>query len=230
MPTSDAPPLLAIFDHDGVLVDSLALHQQGWVEMGRREGLPVTAELIRETFGRMNRDIFRLLLGDGPMEADLRRFESVKEECYRDAARGRVVLMPGVRDLLDALTAADVRLAIGSSAVRPNLDLTVEECGLTGRLAAIASVEDVRRGKPDPEVFLTAASRAGVPPSRSVVFEDAPVGLQAAKAAGMLAVGVGTHHPLDALRAAGADLAVPDLSGFDVDGLLDMLRARISAG
>ncbi len=225
---STAPPLLAIFDHDGVLVDSLALHQQGWVEMGRREGLPVTAELIRETFGRTNIDIFRQLLGDGPTDDDLKRFEARKEACYRESARGQIVLMPGVRELLDGLTADGFRLAIGSSAVRANLDLTVEQCGLAGRFSAIASVEDIRRGKPDPEVFMVAAARAGVDPRGTVVFEDAPVGIQAAKAAGMLAVGVGTHHPLSTLLVAGADLAVPNLVDFDRDALRDRLRVRVS--
>ena len=119
--------------------------------------------------------------------------------------------MDGVRELLDGLTAAGVLLAIGSSGVRPNLDLTVESCGLAGRFAAIASLEDITRGKPDPEVFLVAAAKAGVAPSRAVVFEDAPVGIQAAKAAGMCAVGVTTTHPAAALWDAGADEVVAHL-------------------
>ncbi len=84
--------------------------------------------------------------------------------------------MDGVREVLDALTAHGVRLAIGSSGPLPNLELTVLECGLDGRFAAIASLEDITRGKPDPQVFLVAAAKAGGDPSRSVVFEDAPVG------------------------------------------------------
>ena len=215
-----AAPLLAIFDHDGVLVDSLALHQHGWLELGRLENLPVTAEFIHETFGMTNPDIFRKLLGGEVTPADLQRFGDLKEGAYRSAAAGRICLMEGVRELLDALTAAGVLLAIGSSGVRPNLDLTVSECGLAGRFAAIASLEDIRRGKPDPEVFLAAASKAGVPPARAVVFEDAPVGIRAAKAAGMIAVGVGTTHPLETLHEAGADLAVQTLVGFDVPSLL----------
>jgi HAD superfamily hydrolase (TIGR01509 family) len=131
--------------------------------------------------------------------------------------------MEGVRELLDALRAAGCRLAIGSSGVRPNLELTVRECGLEGYFAAIASLEDITRGKPDPEVFLVAARKAGVPPGRSVVFEDAPVGIQAAKAAGMRAVGVTTTHPAGALHAAGADEVVGSLAGFDVPGLLRRL-------
>ena len=220
----DASPVLAIFDHDGVLVDSLALHQAAWLELGRRENLPISAEFIHETFGMTNPMIFDLLFG-GPCDPDkVARYGQVKEECYRDLARDAIVLMPGVREFLDALTALGVRLAIGSSGVRPNLDLTVERSGLTGRFAAIASLEDIHRGKPDPEVFQVAARMAGVPPSRSAVFEDAPVGIQAAKAAGMYAVGVTTTHPAESLRAAGADDVVARLEERDAEKLVERLR------
>jgi HAD superfamily hydrolase (TIGR01509 family) len=234
---------LAIFDHDGVLVDSLELHQQAWIEVGRRTGLAFTPEFIHATFGMTNASIFRRLLGDAITEAEIRRYSDLKEECYRDVARGRIRLMDGVREVLDDLTARGVRLAIGSSGVLPNLELTVAECGLDGRFAAIASLEDITRGKPDPQVFLVAAAKAGVEPARSVVFEDAPVGIQAAKAAflggtshpctgqnpgrlGMYAVGLTTTHPAAALYEAGADEVVPNLTGYDVDRLLGRLKAR----
>jgi beta-phosphoglucomutase len=213
-------PLLAIFDHDGVLVDSLELHQDAWLELGRRTGLSLTPEFIHETFGMTNPSIFRKLLGEDVSGEDMALYGAIKETCYRDAARGRIALMNGVRELLDGLTGSGVRLAIGSSGVLPNLELTIAECGLEGRFAAIASLEDIRHGKPDPEVFLVAARKSGVDPSRAVVFEDAPVGIQAAKAAGMRAVGVGTTHPLQALRDAGADEVVADLVDYPISRLL----------
>ncbi len=201
---SAAQPLLAIFDHDGVLVDSLELHQHAWLELGRRAGLPITAQLIRDTFGMTNPRIFELLFGEVRPSAELHALSELKESCYRDLARGRVVLMDGVRAVLDELTRHGVLLGIGSSAVRANLDLTVAECGLLGRFASIASLEDVERGKPDPQVFLLAAHRAGVSAARAVVFEDAPVGIRAAKAAGMRAIGVETTHPAATLFEVGA--------------------------
>jgi HAD superfamily hydrolase (TIGR01509 family) len=218
--------LLAIFDHDGVLVDSLDMHQRAWVHMGERTGLAITAQFIHDTFGMTNPMIFRALLGDAITEQDIALYGEIKEVCYREEARGKIDLMDGVRELLDGLTAAGVRLAIGSSGVRANLDLTVETCGLQGRFAAISSLEDITHGKPDPEVFLVAARKAGVAPARSVVFEDAPVGIQAARAAGMLAVGVGTTHPLETLSAAGADEVVANLKGYDVARLVRILEKR----
>jgi beta-phosphoglucomutase len=217
---------LAIFDHDGVLVDSLESHTQAWLEMGRREGLNLTPKFIHETFGMTNPSIFRRLLGSSVDEDELKRYSDLKESYYRDVARGKIHLMDGVREVLDALTAHGVKLAIGSSGVLPNLELTVSECGLKGRFAAIASLEDITRGKPDPQVFLVAASKAECSPVRSVVFEDAPVGIQAAKAAGMYAVGVMTTHPAESLRTAGADEVVKNLVGYDVGPLLERLRSR----
>ncbi len=217
--------MLAIFDHDGVLVDSLLFHQNAWQILGEREGLPLTPEFIHKTFGMTNPSIFRLLLGDSVDPAELQRYSDLKELCYREIARDKIELMAGVQALLDGLTDAGVKLAIGSSGVLPNLELTVETCGLNGRFAAIASLEDIQRGKPDPQVFLVAASKVGIPPAISVVFEDAPVGIQAAKAAGMRAVGVTTTHPAASLWDAGADEVVESLSGYDVARLVDVLRS-----
>ncbi len=225
-PRRDAASL-AIFDHDGVLVDTLALHQAAWLEHSRRSGLGITAEFV-------HRDLWHDQPEHPPAGCWARRSPTprspatptLKEECYRDIARGQIALMEGIRETLDALTASGVRLAIGSSGVRANLDLTVRECGLDGRFAAIAALEDITHGKPDPEVFLVAAARSGVDPARCVVFEDAAFGIQAAKAAGMYAVGLTTSHPADVLWEAGADEVVENLVGYDVPALVAQLRAR----
>lgn len=222
----DPESLLAIFDHDGVLVDSFDFHEQAWLELERRTHLGFTPEFIHQTFGMTNPSIFRRLLGEQLSEDEIRRFSDLKEECYRDVARGRLRLFDGMRELLDALTARGVKLAIGSSGPLANLELTVSDCGLSGRFAAIASLEDITRGKPDPQVFLIAAAKAGALPARSVVFEDAIVGIQAAKSAGMHAVGLTTTHPAGNLTEAGADLVLESLVGFDVETLIARLRSN----
>jgi HAD superfamily hydrolase (TIGR01509 family) len=224
--TADPEDLLAIFDHDGVLVDSFDFHEQAWLELERRTRLGFTPEFIHQTFGMTNPSIFRQLLGEQLSEDEVRRFSDLKEECYRDVARGRIHLLEGMRDLLDALTDRGVKLAIGSSGPLANLELSISDCGLIGRFAAIASLEDLTRGKPDPQVFLIAASKAGARPARSVVFEDATVGIQAAKAAGMYAIGLTTTHPAGKLTETGADEVLESLVGYDVDSLIARLRSN----
>ena len=226
-PASDL--LLAIFDHDGVLVDTLAFHQQAWVDMGKETGLDLTEEFIHKTFGMTNASIFQLLKGDSITADEMKSYSDLKEDRYRNAATGNIALMEGVRELLDGLIAHGVRLAIGSSGVLPNLQLTVRECGLDGQFAAIASVEDITKGKPDPQVFLVAARKCGIDPARSMVFEDAPVGIQAAKSAGMYAVGLTTSHPAQAMWDAGADEVVEDLRGYNVAALVQRVRERATA-
>jgi HAD superfamily hydrolase (TIGR01509 family) len=223
--TPDPDDLLAIFDHDGVLVDSFDFHNQAWMELERRTKLGFTPEFIHSTFGMTNPSIFRRLLGEKLSDQEVRHYSDLKEECYRDVARGRIQLLDGMRALLDSLTERGVKLAIGSSGPLANLELTVSDCGLVGRFAAIASLEDITRGKPDPQVFLVAAAKAGALPARSVVFEDAMVGIQAAKSAGMYAIGLTTTNPAAALTESGADLVVESVVGFDVDRVLRRLRS-----
>lgn len=222
----DSTPL-AIFDHDGVLVDTLEFHQEAWLELGRQCDLPITAQFIHETFGMTNPSIFRKLLGEEEFaRADIEKYAQIKESCYRDLAQGKIVLMPGIQTLLDRLTDAGVRLAIGSSGVLPNLHMTVDACGLQGRFTAIASLEDIERGKPDPQVFLVAAAKSRSRPARSVVFEDALVGIQAAKAAGMYAVAVTSSHSADSLWSAGADEVHDRLDAFDIPGFLHKMNSE----
>jgi HAD superfamily hydrolase (TIGR01509 family) len=224
--TADPEELLAIFDHDGVLVDSFGFHEQAWLELERRTRLGFTPEFIHQTFGMTNPSIFRRLLGERLSDDEVRHYSDLKEECYRDVARGSIRLLEGMRELLDALTDRGVKLAIGSSGPLANLELSISDCDLLGRFAAIASLEDITRGKPDPQVFLIAAARVGALPSRSVVFEDATVGIQAAKAAGMYAVGLTTTHPAGKLAETGADEVLESLVGYDVERLVARLRSN----
>jgi HAD superfamily hydrolase (TIGR01509 family) len=226
VPASDGASL-AIFDHDGVLVDTLELHQRAWIEYGRRSGLGITPEFVHQTFGMTNPSILRKLLGSEISDVEIARHSEHKEECYRAIATGKIALLDGVRSVLDALTDHGVLLAIGSSGGRANIELTVRECGLQGRFAAITALEDITRGKPDPQVFLIAASRCGVAQGHTVVFEDAPVGIQAAKAAGMYCVGVTNSHPAPMLWDAGADEVVQSLVGYGVPALVGRLRQRM---
>jgi beta-phosphoglucomutase len=230
VPPTTRPDLLAIFDHDGVLVDSFGFHRDAWLELGRRADLPITEAFVLETFGMTNPAIFDRLVGGALDPAEVARLGDLKEECYRDVARGRITLMDGVLDLIDALSALGVALAIGTSGPRANMLLTVESCGLDGRFASIVALEDVRRGKPDPEVFRRSADRLGIDPSKAVVFEDAPVGIRAAKAAGMLAVGITSTRPAAELREAGADEVVDSLLGYPAEALVSRLRRARPGG
>lgn len=209
-----------IWDVDGTLVDTAELHFRAWVELCRGLGRDFTRADFAATFGRRNPEIMRHLFGDRFDAAAINDLGYRKEELYKAAARREgVSLLPGVRELLEGLHAAGFRQAIGSSAPRGNVDLILEMTGSARFFGAISSAEDTQRGKPDPQVFLVAAEKLGVPPRRCVVMEDAVAGVEAARAGGMKCVGVTFvgHHPDESLRRAGADLVVKTLAEVSVE-------------
>lgn len=219
-------PHAVIWDVDGTLVDTAELHFQAWVEVARELAKPFTRADFAATFGRRNPEIIRELFGTHYSDKDIDELGGHKEILYRAAARKLGVdLLPGVRPLLEALRQARFRQALGSSAPRENLDLILTLTAIAPFFAAIVAMEDTQRGKPDPQVFQVAAARVEVPPERCVVVEDAPAGVQAARAGGMkcIAVGFVGHHDETTLRKAGADLVVHSLEEVDVASVRKLL-------
>jgi beta-phosphoglucomutase len=191
-----------IWDMDGVLVDSGEAHYEAWARLFREEGIPYTREQFLQAFGQRNDRILRTLLGPDLPEDRLRELEARKEAYYRALIPSRVRLLPGAWELLHALREAGARQAVGSSGPRANVEATLAALDLGPFFGALVAAEDVREGKPAPEVFLVAAERLGVPPARCVVLEDAVAGVQAALAAGMRCVALTTTRPAHELAAA----------------------------
>jgi len=198
-----------LFDLDGVIVDSRPHHLTAWDLLAAERGLAPTPGYFTKTFGLRN-DAILGGLAAGITPAELRALAERKEALFREAARGRIEALPGVRELLAWLDEQQVPKAIVTSTPRENLDMIVDSLGVRARFQALVAEEDAAKGKPDPEGFLVAAARVGVEPVRCVVIEDAPAGLRAAKAGGMRAIGVTTTHP--AADLGDADLVVESLA------------------
>jgi beta-phosphoglucomutase len=219
----------AIFDMDGVLVDTYHAHFQSWLMMAKRAGLSFTEAEFAPTFGRTSREIIAHFWGQGRFnDPQIAALDEEKEAAFRDIIGKDFPAMPGVHELLTDLFIADWRLAVGSSGPPENVELILDRLGKGDLFSAIVTGMDVTRGKPDPQVFLLAAKRLGVPPSRCVVIEDAQPGVAAAQAAGMAAVGlVSTGRTRKELAAA--DLVVDslaDISPRALGELIDRSRKR----
>ena len=210
-----ARPLAAVFDLDGTLVDNMRFHGDAWVALGARLGASATREDFELRWaGKTAREIFPALLGREVGEAEAAALEHEKESAYRAAYAPHLAPLAGLHAFLDRLDVAGVKLAIASAAPAENRDLVLAGLGLSKRFAALATPGPGVRGKPHPDLFLLAARLAGVPPERCVGFEDAVNGVLAARAAGMVAVGVRTAASDAELRAAGAFTTIADYAAL----------------
>lgn len=212
----------AIFDWDGVIVDSSAHHRSSWKQLAREEGKELPQDYFAISFGMKNEDILPKVLGWTSDPREIARLSEHKENLYRELVfREGIEPLPGVVPWLKSLRQALVPCAIGSSTERLNIDCVLERTGLGEYFDEIVSADDVSRGKPDPQVFQLASDWLEVLPPRCVVFEDAPVGLAAARAAGMKSVGIATTHPVESLQ--GADLKVSRLDELTLEAIEKLL-------
>jgi HAD superfamily hydrolase (TIGR01509 family) len=199
-------PAGVVFDVDGTLVDNMALHARAFERFCARHSLPAfTAEMRARLDGKRNRDIFPVLFGRALADDELRAFSDEKEGLYRELSSGALSPLPGLVELLDRLEAARVPVALATSAPAENVAHTLRELGLAPRLTRVVRSDQVPRGKPHPDVFLEAARVIGAAPTACVAFEDAPMGLRAARAAGMRCVAVTTTFSREAFAAEGAE-------------------------
>jgi len=219
-------PGAIIWDVDGTLVDTAELHFRAWEELARRLGKNFTRQEFVTTFGRRNPEIIRQVFGGDLSEQQVAELGQEKEEIYRAAARNGIQLLPGAFSLIESLQGAGFAQAIGSSAPRANLQLILRMTGIENFFAVIVSMEDTERGKPDPQVFLCAADRLKIEPTRCVVIEDAVAGIEAAQRAGMKSVAVRFvgHHSEESLRKAGADIVVESLEELRAELMIELVR------
>jgi beta-phosphoglucomutase family hydrolase len=202
-----------LWDVDGTLLDSAEYHWQSWQSTLAAENFDLTREHFFASFGQRNDTILRLWFGSDFPDREIARIADAKEAQYRDLIRaGGAALLPGVQHWLQRLRDDGWLQAVASSAPRANIEAILDVLEIRRFFGAITSAEDVSRGKPDPQVFLTAAAKLGVSPDRCVVVEDAPAGVEGARRGGMRAIGVLTSQ-----AALHADLVVPTLDRLPAD-------------
>ncbi len=213
----------AIFDLDGVLVDTAAIHYRAWRELAQSFGFDLTPELNEQLKGVNRERCLEIILTaaglDLPPE-ERQRLTDRKNARFIElvSGLGPEDLLPGARRVLETLRARGVRLAIGSGS--RNAPMVIDRLGIRNLLDVVVDGAAASKPKPDPEVFLVAAALLGVEPEECVVFEDAESGVQAARAGGMAVVGIGDDAILQT-----ADFVVASLADLDVDSLFPVVAA-----
>ena len=206
-----------LYDLDGTLIDSMRLHDQSWQLWHDRHGLPFDlAGFFQATAGRSGPEIMAELM-PGSDAARIAALSDEKEQLYRDLAVQQLQAIGGAEDLLARCAAAGYKQAVCTAGPTKNVAVSYQRFGFDRHIATMVNPEQGFRGKPHPDLFLEAARRLGVEPGRCVVFEDAPLGIEAARRAGMRAVAITSSVPAEAFACFDNLIcAVPDLHGFDL--------------
>lgn len=191
----------AIFDWDGVVVDSSDAHEKSWKQLADEAGYPWKDEYFHLGFGKRNAIIIPEIYQWTEDPEEIAALGDRKEALYREILVGSgLEPLPGALELFRELQAAGVPMAVGTSTPRENVETVLGIIGAEGFFEAIIASEDVSRGKPCPEVFLKGAQALGVEPANCVVFEDAVYGVEAGLEGGMKVVGLTTTHGKEHFR------------------------------
>jgi beta-phosphoglucomutase len=206
----------AIFDMDGVIVDSHPVHKKTWSKFLELLGKEVDEEHLNFIMeGRKRDEILRYFLGELSDE-QVRVLGHQKEQLFREESADMKTI-EGLREFLQQLSEAKIRLAVASSGSNGRVNYILDLLDLRHYFQAVVTGDQVTYGKPDPAIFRMACDQMGVRPSETLVFEDSVSGIRAAKAAGMRCVGVATNGIIAILVEAGADHIIPNFSAVPFD-------------
>jgi len=191
-----------IFDMDGVLVNSSPFHMEAWELFSAKYKCPINYAAFYNTFGMRNDEILPLLFPNRFKPEEFSRVDEEKEALYRQCIRGKVQPPEGLIEFMEALQEANIAMAIGSSGPRLNVELIINELHLNKYLKGFVCGGDVKKAKPHPDIFLKAAKKCNLDPQNCLVIEDAPLGVDAAIAAGMTSIGYLSTATPEALHKA----------------------------
>jgi beta-phosphoglucomutase family hydrolase len=207
-----------LWDMDGVISDSYSFHFAAWQETFARRSIKFTKEDFTKLFGTRNDFIIGTIMGREFPERDVKIMVQEKEETFRQKATGNIKPFPGLVRLLNALKKGNFKLGLVSSAPKENIDLVLSELNLSGIFDCVVSGQEVSKSKPSPQIYLLAAKKLKVTPDDCVVIEDSPLGVKAAKTAGMRCLAITNTHPRQKL--AEADRVADSLENVDLITLL----------
>ncbi len=228
VPATLAPPIPAprgvTFDLDGLLVNTEELYQDVGTELLRRRGKPFEPELLDRMMGRPQQVSLRIMIEWHGLEDSVERLAAETKEIFTSLLDSRLAPMPGAVALLDSLSAAGVPFGVATSSGPDFAHDVLGRVGFLTRMGFVLTCDDVREGKPHPEIYLAAAGRLGVPPRQMLVLEDSHNGCKAAVAAGAVAVAVpgGHSHRHD---FPGAAFIAGSLGDPRIYAALDLARA-----
>lgn len=213
-----------IFDMDGTMIDSMPWHQKSWIAFCERHGLDIdVTDLMRRTTGRTGIECMVELFGGLPSE-QAQAYVDEKEALYRELFAPVFTEIAGFKAFLRQAQAHGLAVGVGTAGDRHNQAFAYQHLALGQTLPTVGGDEGLP-GKPEPAIFLEVARRLGVAPEHCIVFEDAPLGIEAARRAGMRAVGICSSHGADELDGSHVLARVPDYQTLIHNRFLETVHA-----
>jgi beta-phosphoglucomutase family hydrolase len=198
-----------IFDLDGTLIDNNSFHRQTWEKYLEKIGKKISEEEFNANLnGRTNEDAIKYIFGKDISSEESLKHTLDKEALYREIYKPFIKPVAGLIDFLEKLKSKNIPMAIATSGIQPNIDFMFENIPIKKYFETVVNSSHIKKGKPDPEIYLKVASLLNILPKNCLVFEDAAVGIKSAKAAGMKVIAVATTQPKEEL--AEADMIVED--------------------
>lgn len=198
-----------IFDLDGTLLDNNPYHLKSWIEYLKNIGRSISEEEYNKNInGRTNKDVIEYIYGRKMSDEDILKYSLEKEACYRKIYEPFIKPVEGLIEFLEILKNKNIPMAIATSGIQPNIDFMFQHVPIKKYFETVVNSSHIIKGKPDPEIYLKAASLLNISPRNCLVFEDAVVGINSAKAAGMKVIAVATTQSKEELSIA--DMIVDD--------------------
>lgn len=215
-----------IFDLDGTLIDNNAYHLQSWIKYLKNKNREISEEEYKANVnGRTNKDVIEYIYQRKMEDAEAMVYAHEKEAIYRELYQPHITPVAGLLPLLQKLKDLRISMAIATSGIQVNIDFMFDNIPMREYFDVIVNSAHISKGKPDPEIYIKTAELLNVAPENCLVFEDAVVGINSAKAAGMKVVGVLTTH--SAAELAGADVLIRDYTELlnDANSFKEMTQA-----
>ena len=219
-----------IFDMDGTMIDSMGHHRLSWIEFARRHAIGLgVEEMMRRTTGRTGAECMNELFGREFSQEESWALIAEKEGIYRDLFAPVFREVAGFRAFAAAALAHGLAIGVGTAGDRHNIAFALQHLAMQPVPRVIVGGDEGLAGKPEPAIFLEVAQRLGVEPAHCVVFEDAPLGIEAARRAGMQAVAVCSGHSAQDLAGPHVLAAIDDYQSSIALTLLQRLTAPETA-
>lgn len=203
-----------IFDMDGVLLDSEPVHYEAARQLLAAHGKEFTFDLHEKFVGVTEQYFWEAIIKHFDLKEDWKELMKKKERLYQQLLGTKALALPGVIELLQKLQ--HTQLAVASSSPREEVEMVLKKIKVHHFFDVIVSGDDVKLSKPNPEIYLLAATKLGITPQECIGIEDALHGVKAVKAAGMKCIGITTSFSQKELKAAGADDVIHNFAQFDL--------------